>query len=243
MKPSTGGTRIRITELARSAGLSVQQIRNYVTLGMLPPADRAPNGYRVFTTRHGDALATARTLIAGHGWPAAVEMLSAVHRGDPATALSLVDRSHGELDRERVHVRSVLDALDGDLPERFRIHRPLRIADAAAAIGARASALRVWERRGLLAPGRERVTGYRLYDQRQLTMARVVVLLRRSGYSLDAVGEVMAAMVAGDPARTRTALASRQRDLDRASVERARGTAALYRYLETSGALGSEPMY
>jgi DNA-binding transcriptional MerR regulator len=237
MKPSIGGSRIRITELARSAGLSVQQVRNYVTLGMLPPTDRAPNGYRVFTTRHADALATARTLIAGHGWKTAVEMLRAVHANDPATALAMVDRSHGDLDRERVHVRSVLEALDGDLPERLRIHRPLRIADAAGAIGARPSALRLWERRGLLAPGRERVTGYRLYDQRQLTMARVVVLLRRSGYSLDAVGEVMAAMVAGDPARTRDALASRRRDLDRASVDRARGTAALFRYLETGDAL------
>src|SRR5688572_24921064 len=239
-KVSTGST--RITDLARAAGLSVQQIRNYVTLGVLPPADRAPNGYRIFTARHGDALVTARVLIDGHGWQTAVAILPAVHNdGDPAAALALVDRSHAELDRERVHGRSMLQALDGELPERFRVDRPLHIADAAAAAGARPSALRLWERRGLLAPARERVTGYRAYDQTQLTRARLIVLLRRAGYPVTAVGEVIAAMVAGDPARTRTALTSRLRELGEASVRRARATAALFAYLERTDLLPRVP--
>src|SRR5689334_490438 len=229
-KVSTGRT--RITDLARSAGLSVQQIRNYVREGVLPPAERAANGYRIFTDRHRDALATARILIDGHGWPTMVEILRAVHHdGDPAAALAHVDRSHAELDRERTHVRSMLHALDGELPERFRVDRPLHIADAAAAAGARPSALRLWERRGLLTPGRERVTGYRTYDHTQLTRARLIVLLRRAGYPVAAVSEVIAAMVAGDPARTRTALASRLRELGETSVRRAGATAALVAYL------------
>lgn len=230
-EPSNASSRVRITELARSAGLSVQQIRNYVSLGVLPPADRAANGYRVFTARHAEALATARVLIAGHGWQTAVAVLHAVHHDDPDTALALVDRSHGDLDRERVHVRSMLEALDGELPQRIRVTRPVRVADAAALAGTSPSALRLWERRGLLSPVRDRATGYRLYDRAQLVRAAVVALLRRHGYPLPAVGEVMAAMVAGDPARTREALASRQNDLNRASVARARGTAALYAYM------------
>jgi DNA-binding transcriptional MerR regulator len=237
-KVSIGGPRLRISELARSAGLSVQQIRNYVRLGVLPPADRAPNGYRIFTIHHSDALTTARTLVDGHGWQTMVEILRTVHHdGDAAAALAHVDRSHAELDRERAHVASMLQALDGELPERFRVDRPLHIADAAAAAGARPSALRLWERRGLLSPARERGTGYRTYDQTQLTRARLIVLLRRAGYPVAAVGDVIAAMVAGDPARTRTALASRLRELGRASVRRARATAALVDYLERTGLL------
>lgn len=209
----------------------MQQVRNYVTLGLLPPADRAPNGYRIFTTRHAEALTTARTVIAGHGWQTAVEMLNAVHQNDPTTALAAVDRSHGELDRERTQVAAMLEALDGELPERLRVHHPLRVGDVAAVIGARPSTLRFWERRGLLHPSRERGTGYRLYDQSQVVRARVITMLRRSGYPLPAVQEVVSAMRAGDPARTRTALMSRQRELNEASVRRARATAALYGYL------------
>jgi DNA-binding transcriptional MerR regulator len=231
-KPSTGGSRLRITDLAGRAGLSVQQVRNYVTIGLLPPADRAPNGYRIFTVRHADALTTARTVIAGHGWQPAVTMLHAVHHDDATTALAAVDRSHGELDRERTQVTAMLDALDGDLPQRLRVHHPLRVGDAAAAVGVRPSTLRLWEQRGLLRPGRERGTGYRLYDQEQVIRARVVTMLRRSGYPLPAVREVVSAMQAGDPARTRTALMSRQRELNETSVRRARATAALYAYIE-----------
>lgn len=230
-EPFTGHSRFRITELARGAGLSVQQIRNYVALGVLPPADRAPNGYRIFTAHHAEALATARTVIAGHGWETAVAMMRAVHEGDPATALAMVDRSHADLDRERTQVTAMLEALDGDLPARLRVQHPLRVGDAAAAVGVRPSTLRLWEGHGLLNPGRERGTKYRLYDQDQVVRARIITMLRRSGYPLPAVGEVVSAMRAGDPARTRTALMSRQRELNETSVRRARATAALYVYL------------
>jgi DNA-binding transcriptional MerR regulator len=234
-KVSNGGEGLRLTELARTAGLSVQQIRNYVALGFLPPVERAPNGYRVFTTCHADALAVARTLIAGYGWQTALTVMRSVHSGDPIPALAVVDRSHAELDRERTQVKATLEAFDGELPERYRVRRPMNIGDAAAAVGARPSALRVWERQGLLSPGRDRATGYRSYDQAQLTRARVIAMLRRSRYSLRAIREVMDAMIAGDPARTRAALASREQELDRASLRRVRATAALYGYLERSG--------
>lgn len=240
-KVSIGRERLRIADLARGAGLSVQQIRNYVALGFLPPVERAPNGYRIFTARHAEALTVARTLIAGYGWQTALAVLRAVHNDEPATALAVVDRSHAELDHERTQVTTMLEALDGELPKRFRIHRPLRIADAAAAVGVRPSALRVWERRRLLSPDRDRATGYRFYDQTQLTRARVIAMLRRSRYSLAAVEDVMAAMLAGDPARTRTALASRQLELNHASIQRARATAALYHYLHHGGILDQRP--
>jgi DNA-binding transcriptional MerR regulator len=231
---------LRITDLARGAGLSVQQVRNYVSLGFLPRVQRAANGYRLFTARHAEALTVARTLIAGYGWQTAQIVLSAVHNDDSAAALAAADHSHAELDHERAQVMAMLEALDGELPQRFRVHRPLRIGDAAAAVGVRPSALRVWERQGLLSPDRDRATGYRVYDQSQLTRARVIAMLRRSRYSLAAVRDVTAAMVAGDPARTRAALASRQRELNQLSIRRTRATAALYHYLGNSGLLGPD---
>jgi DNA-binding transcriptional MerR regulator len=110
---------LRLTELARTAGLSVQQIRNYVALGFLPPVERAPNGYRVFTQRHADALVVARTLITGYGWQTALTVMRTVHSGDPIPALTVVDGSHAELDHERTQVKATLEAFDGELPERY----------------------------------------------------------------------------------------------------------------------------
>lgn len=66
-KASNGAPRVRISRIAREHGLSVQAIRNYVDWGMLPPTERAPNGYRIFTQRHADALRTVLALMEAHG--------------------------------------------------------------------------------------------------------------------------------------------------------------------------------
>lgn len=235
VKPSSGDVRVRAVELARSAGLSVQQIRNYVDVGLLPATERAGNGYRIFTTRHADALTVARTMLEGYGWHATVTAMSAAHADHPAAAVAAVDRSHADLDRERADVSGLLRAFDDDLPAELQVRQPVRIGEAAAMAGVRPSALRVWEGLGLLTPGRDRATGHRCYDQTQLIRARVTAMLRGSGYSLAAAKEVMDAMHAGDPARTRTALLSRLRDLDRLSWKRIRATAAFFAYLERVG--------
>ncbi|NUT49982.1 MAG: MerR family DNA-binding transcriptional regulator, partial [Saccharothrix sp.] len=43
---------LRPVDLARAAGISTQQVRNYLDAGVLPPAGRSPAGYRVFDARH-----------------------------------------------------------------------------------------------------------------------------------------------------------------------------------------------
>lgn len=222
-----------MVDLARSAGLSVQQVRNYVECGMLPPAARAGNGYRVFTTGHAEALTVARIVIDGYGWATALTAMRAANAGDAAAVAAVADHAHAALDRERARVTALLRAFDGDLPAALRVPKPLRIGDAAAVAGVRTSALRVWEKLGLLAPDRERGTGYRMYDQSQVIRARVIALLRGAGYALPAAKDVLDAMRDNDPTRTRNALRSRLRDLDRLSGKCMRATAALYRHTVT----------
>ena len=40
---------LRTIDLARAAGISVQQVRNYEALGLLPSASRSKSGYRLYT--------------------------------------------------------------------------------------------------------------------------------------------------------------------------------------------------
>ncbi|MEK8105925.1 MerR family DNA-binding transcriptional regulator [Micromonospora sp. M12] len=57
--------RLRAVDLAATVGISVQQVRNYVELGVLPPTRRTASGYRIFTTEHARALGVARRLAEG----------------------------------------------------------------------------------------------------------------------------------------------------------------------------------
>lgn len=229
---------MRGAELARLAGLSVQQVRNYVDLGFLPPVERSANGYRVFTARHADALAVARQVIAGHGWAPAREIMRAVHAGDRAAALAVVDRRHADLDREREQVRRVLGAFDtvvaASVPDQAA-RRELRVGEVARTVGVRAATLRSWERRGLLRPGRQAATGYRAYDGRELRLAHIVALLRRGGYRMNTIAAVLAQMRSSQaslPERVRAELARREEELQRRSWERLRASAILFAYME-----------
>ncbi|MCP9999653.1 MerR family DNA-binding transcriptional regulator [Streptomyces sudanensis] len=104
------GDRLKAADLARSAGISVQQLRTYADTGLLPPVERTPAGYRVFTPAHADALAVARELAAGHGWATARSVMAAVHAGDLGTALAALDAGHARLDRERAELAAVREA-------------------------------------------------------------------------------------------------------------------------------------
>src|SRR5262245_49875916 len=112
-----GMRRWRITELAELGDVTEQQVRNYLDAGLLPPAGRAANNYRILTGQHADALRTARALASGHGWPAARTILAAVHRGDLPAALAAVDEGHAVLARERATIaaatRAFTDAAAG----------------------------------------------------------------------------------------------------------------------------------
>src|SRR5690242_7623444 len=92
---------LRTIDLARAAGISVQQVRNYEALGLLPPTSRSKSGYRLYTQQHLDALKTARSLVGGYGWQRIPRIMQALHRGDLGAALAIIDTRHAELASKR----------------------------------------------------------------------------------------------------------------------------------------------
>lgn len=237
------GNRIRAAALARTAGISVQQVRNYVDTGVLPPVERTASGYRIFTTAHAEALATAREAAVGHGWATTRTVMRAVHAGDLETALAVLDASHARLDQERAELAEVHEALGTVLanpgnPANTAAAPPrgMRIGKVARAVGVRPPVLRLWEAHGLLRPDREPGTGYRVYSRTELHAAQVVALLRRGHYPLATIHVVLSELRAtGSPDRVLSELNDRQRDLHRRSLHRLRASAALHAYLRHLG--------
>jgi DNA-binding transcriptional MerR regulator len=224
----------RLSSLAREAGVTDQQVRNYLDAGLLPPAERAANNYRVLTDRHADALRTVRALAAGHGWAATHAILGAVHRGDLAAALAAVDEGHAVLARERATVAAATEAFTrvADRPGQDT-NRRVRVGEVAARVGVRAPVLRLWERRGLLRPDRDPQTGYRVYGPAEQRAAHLVAVLRAGGFGFGIIEDAIAAMrTTGSVAQALTRLARRDEQVRRQSLLRMRGTAALHTYLE-----------
>ncbi len=230
-----GERRLRTVDLARAVGLSTQQVRNYEGAGVLPPAGRTDAGYRVFGERHRDALLTYRALQPGYGAVTATRVMRAVHDGDVAAALALVDAAHAALHEERGSLRAAreaLEALAGGETAAPSPHR-LRIGEVAALIGVRTSALRVWEEAGLLVPGREHGTGYRVYGPADVRDARVVRALRRSHHLFDRIRPVLDDLRReGSTEALRAAVEARGQVLTARTRSMLAGAAALHAYLE-----------
>ena len=227
--------RWRLAELARLAGISEQQVRQYLAAGLLPPAGRAANNYRVFTDRHADALRTVRALAAGHGWTRTRAILTAVHRGDVAGALSIIDDSHAELARERVAIASAIRAFAEAAHDAAPAPRPhARIGQVASETGVRTPVLRLWERRGLLRPQRDPATGYRVYDGAEQRIAHLAAVLRAGHFPFPIIDATIAALrSSGSVSRALAELSRRDEQVHHHSLLRLEGSAALSAYLAT----------
>jgi DNA-binding transcriptional MerR regulator len=225
--------RTRIVDLARAAGITEQQVRNYLDAGLLPPAPRAANNYRVFTAQHADALRTARALAAGHGWGRTRTILTSVHGGDVATALATIDESHAELARERASIavatRAFTQAANDPAPP---VRSYARIGQVATDIGVRTPVLRLWESRGLLRPDRERPTGYRVYDRSEQRIAHLIAVLRAGHFAFPIIDAVIATIRStGSVSRALAELSRRDEQVQQLSRVRLQASAALSGYL------------
>lgn len=237
--------RLRPVDLARAAGVSAQQIRNYEATGVLPPASRTASGYRVFTQRHRNALLAYRALVRGHGPATAQAIMHAVHDGDLPLALALLDEGHASMHEQRRALRetaAALEAVAGQDPGAHPVPRSeMRIGEVAAGLGVRTSALRVWEEAGLLTPGRDPATGYRRYGPEEVRDARLVAMLRQSRYPLPRIVDVLDGLRrTGSTDALRAAVAQRRDELDRRALAMLEGAAALHGYAAGAHSVGRD---
>ena len=89
-------------------------------------------------------------------------------------------------------------------------HRPLSPSEAARKLGVSTKALRVYERRSLIAPIRSEA-GWRYYRQEDLAAAAQIIALRNLGLSLSQIERVLD----GDLSSFEVALAEHEQDLNR----------------------------
>lgn len=232
---------LRPVDLARAAGLSTQQIRNYEDIGVLPPALRTPSGYRRLEVRHRRALFTYRALAKGYGLVTARSVMQAVNGADLPLALSYVNAAHAALHEQRLTLQTIGEALEAvarQPPDTAALPRTgLRIGEVAAYLGVRSSALRVWESAGLLAPERERTTGYRVFSPVDVRDARMIRMLRQGHYPLPQIRPVLADLrQAGGGEALRAALAQRAASLTAQATAMLEGSGELHRYVTECGA-------
>ncbi|GAA3507255.1 TioE family transcriptional regulator [Streptomyces showdoensis] len=228
---------MRPTDLARRHGISTQAVRNYEADGCLPPAARTPSGYRVYTETHAAALDAYLALVRAYGHATGGRIMNALHSGALDAALTAVDRGHAQSLRDR----ETLDAVRGAV-EHLLAHpaeRPAAgpdtrtVGELARRLRVTRATLRNWEGAGILAPARDAATGHRVYGPADVRDAELAHLLRRGGYPLDRIAEVVRQIrTAGGTQALGAALEGWERRLTARRLAMLDAAARLGRYLD-----------
>lgn len=186
---------LRPTDLAREHGLSTQAVRNYERDGFIPPAERTPSGYRIYTEPHAAALRAYLALVRAHGHAVAGRVMLSIHDDRLDDALTAIDQGHGRLQRDRATLDAVTQAVGHLTAQSYveppREPAPRTIGELAHRLDLTPATLRNWEEAGILTPVRDRATGYRLYTTADVRDAELAHLLRRGGYPLDHIATVV----------------------------------------------------
>ncbi|MEU4360923.1 MerR family transcriptional regulator [Promicromonospora sp. NPDC023987] len=219
----------RTADVARESGYSVQQVRDLERLGVIPPADRAANGYRAYRASHVQALRAYRGLASAAGPVVARRLLTDLFAGGRydgkdgpaprttrlADAAASIGAVHVELARERdeaLRAQHALRVIQGETaPDEpaDAAADTMTITELAAALGVRTSTLRFWEQEGLAVPERVTTLRARQYGAGAIGEARIVAALRGSGYGIPAVREVVSTLRRVDGAAEGVAEAER----------------------------------
>ena len=208
-------------QLGRLVGYSTQQVRDLERLGVIPAAERGANGYRRYRMPHATALRAYRAMAAALGPVPARRLMPRLIEESAEEAAERIDDLHADLSRERARVREALRALDVAVAEAddvFAEDDAMTIGELAQALGIRPSALRHWEREGLVHPLRG-AASTRSYGSVAITEARIVAALRSGGYGIPAISRILDEVrTHGQTGEVQRILTERLADLTRRSV-------------------------
>jgi DNA-binding transcriptional MerR regulator len=235
---------MRPSDLAREHGLSAQAVRNYERDGFLPAAERTDSGYRIYTEVHAAALRAFLALVPAYGHAAAGRIMRAVHEEDLDHALTIVDRGHVQLLRDRATLEAVREAVDhltavseGAEPTVGAAGSDtLTVGELAHRLDVTPATLRNWEDAGILSPARDPRTGYRVYRPADIRDAELAHLLRRGGYPLDHISTAVRQIrTAGGTDALAAAMTDWRRRLTARGVAMLDASSHLSRYLGAPG--------
>jgi len=187
----------RPIDIARELGISTSALRHYESWGVIPSPERAENGYRLYTEVHAAYFRCLRAMFPGFGVSVTCQTLKHVMNGDINAAFWLVNREQALLHEEKTVADQTLALLQQpDLPPvrgKKRLGR-MSIGEAAAYTNVQASAIRHWEKEGLIIPERDPENGYRIFGATQIRQILLIRTLRRTVYLLDRMRAIVKAV-------------------------------------------------
>ncbi|MED4163189.1 TioE family transcriptional regulator [Halalkalibacterium halodurans] len=184
-------------EIADELHISTSALRHYESWGVVPAPERAENGYRLYTKVHLAYFRCLRSMVPGFGYQLTYDVLRHIQKKEMNEAFWLVNEEQAKLHEEKRLADQTLAMLqepDVTTLNNRRIKNKMTIGEAAELTNVQTSAIRHWEKEGLLSPERNLENGYRLYTPVHIRQILLIRTLRKTVYFLDKMKEVVDAV-------------------------------------------------
>jgi DNA-binding transcriptional MerR regulator len=183
-------------EIARELNISTSAMRHYESWGVVPAPERAANGYRLYTEVHLAYFRCLRAMFSGFGVAITCKALKHIQNGDLDAAFWLVGKEQAALQHEKQVADQTLTLLQEPelpiTPKKLKAH--MTIGEVADFANVQESAIRHWEKEGLLQPLRNPENGYRVFTPMHVRQILLISTLRRTVYFLDQMKEIVQAV-------------------------------------------------
>ena len=185
------------SEIAKELHISTSALRHYESWGVVPAPARAANGYRLYTIEHLTYFRCLRAMFPGFGVAVTCKVLRLIQEANVDAAFWIVNKEQANLQQEKVAADQTLELLHHlELPPiaNKRLKEFMTIGEAAEFTGVTASAIRHWEKEGLLTPARDPENGYRLFTPTHIRKILLIRTLRGTVYFLKSMKEIVQAL-------------------------------------------------
>ncbi|MDQ0111431.1 MerR family DNA-binding transcriptional regulator [Paenibacillus harenae] len=226
---------MRPIDIAKKLNISTSALRHYESWGVLPPVERGANGYRNYTELHFAYFECIRAMNEGFGMTTTVEVLKLLLSNHVDEALWIVNEAQAELQSDKLMAEKTIEALDAkelDNLDRWGRRKWMSIGEVSKATSVPASAIRHWEKMGLITVSRNDENGYRIFSPTQIRQILIIGTLRMAVWSLDTIKQVIHELDHNNIEQARRIAKDSLRFLNKINRNRMKGIRYLYRLIE-----------
>ncbi len=168
---------MRPIDIARKLKVSTTMLRHYEEFGMIPPVERTPSGYRIFTKEHVAYFICIREMMQGFTLIEIADMLRPVmeHRIDEA--LWMANKAQVTLHNDKMICENIRKRFL-QKAKRATVDREFTIDAVSKATGVIPSTIRYWDNIGLISANRCSSNNYRTFTQKNIDEVLMIQALK-----------------------------------------------------------------
>jgi DNA-binding transcriptional MerR regulator len=227
-------------EIARKLNISTSALRHYESWGIIPPVERAQNGYRMYTELHLAYFECIRAMAPGFGFELTSKVLKKILVKQADDALWLVNEAQSSLHHDKKAAEKTIQILETEELEELdnsRKKKWMTIGEVSVETDIPSSAIRHWEMMDLLSPERDPENGYRKFNRSLVRKILMIRTLRSADYSLDTIKEVLIELDHHNVENARKVAQDSLHYLNHINSNQIRGVHYLYNVCRLSGLL------